>query len=402
LINLRDELVNFAPIDLENILKINPNISEEYKTSVNLYNSALENLKYNSEDIAIIELKKAVALNPDFNEAVTLLGLCFLYMKAYEKAEEMFKRVVKAENNGAKAFDYLNRMKSDSIEQTEDKDNQQKGKGKKASKRSKSVSKIASSKSADKTSKDASYSVPQNVSYGMPEVQLRGKVKVNRKDAIIRFVTGIITGLIIAFIIGVPGILGTKSEGNSQDSANADMIVSLNEKIQDYENKNNILNQELDKLRKELENAQKDAEYYKSSVKLVEAEEFLKNNMYEEAADILVSVKNIEFTSEEKAKYDELVSKTMQVAADRVYSQAYNFFQSGNYQQALEKYKKIPEYMENYSKMDIVLYYIGKSYLELKDNENARIAFQEVIERFPNSEYARYSENRLSGLTASQ
>ena len=58
--------------------------------------------------------------------------------------------------------------------------------------------------------------------------------------------------------------------------------------------------------------------------------------------------------------------------------------------------------MENYSKMDIVLYYIGKSYLELKDNENARIAFQEVIERFPNSEYARYSENRLSGLTASQ
>ncbi len=56
--------------------------------------------------------------------------------------------------------------------------------------------------------------------------------------------------------------------------------------------------------------------------------------------------------------------------------------------------------MENYSKMDIVLYYIGKTYLELKDNENAKLAFQEVIEKFPNSEYARYSEHRLNGLTA--
>ena len=77
MINLRDELKNFAPVDLESILKINPDISEDYKTSVDLYNSALENLRFNSEDIAIIELKKAVALNPEFNEAVMLLGVCF-------------------------------------------------------------------------------------------------------------------------------------------------------------------------------------------------------------------------------------------------------------------------------------------------------------------------------------
>ena len=32
--------------------------------------------------------------------------------------------------------------------------------------------------------------------------------------------------------------------------------------------------------------------------------------------------------------------------------------------------------------MDIVLYYIGKTYLALNDNENAKLAFQEVIENF--------------------
>ncbi|HHV97392.1 MAG TPA: tetratricopeptide repeat protein [Clostridiaceae bacterium] len=401
MINLRDELVNFAPIDLENIVKINPEISEEYKTSVNLYNSALENLKYNSEDIAIIELKKAVALNPDFCEAVTLLGLCFLYMKAYEKAEEMFKRVIKAESNGARAFDYLNRMKNDVTEQQDDKDKLQKGKRKKTTKSQKSNSKNSASKFSEKNPKEMSSSISRNASYGIPEVPLRGRMKANNKDSLIRFVTGIIIGLIIAFIIGVPGILGLNNkDDDSKDDASAEIIAALNEKIQDYENKNSMLNQEIDKLKKDLENAQKNAEYSKALIKLFEAEELLKNNMYEEAADILVSVRDVEFIDEDKGKYDELVNRTMQVAADRAYVQGYNLFQSGNYQQALEKFKKVPEYMENYSKMDIVLYYIGKTYLELKDNENAKLAFQEVIEKFPNSEYARYSEHRLNGLTA--
>ncbi|NMB96983.1 MAG: tetratricopeptide repeat protein [Clostridiaceae bacterium] len=400
MINLRDELKNFAPVDLESILKINPDISEDYKTSVDLYNSALENLRFNSEDIAIIELKKAVALNPEFNEAVMLLGVCFCYMKAYEKAEEMFKRVVKAESNGVKAFNYLNRIRNNHTEQSKSGDEDQESKERKSTKHSKSISKTSASRSAKRTSKDASYAISQNVSYSMPEVSLRANAKASRKDTIIRYITGVITGLIIAFIVGVPSIFGTKRENKPQEDANTDMIVTLNEKIEDYENRNNMLSQEINNLKKDLENAQKDAEYYKSAVKLTEAEELLKNNMYEEAADVLVAVKNIEFISEEKEKYDELVNKTMQVATDRVYSQAYNFFQSGNYQQALEKYLKIPDYMENYSKMDIVLYYIGKTYLALNDNENAKLAFQEVIERFPESEYAKYSENRLGGINA--
>ena len=77
MIDLRKELMNFTPINLESIEKNNPGISEEVKKSVLLYNNALDNLKMDSEDIAVIELKKAISLNPEFYEAINLLGLCY-------------------------------------------------------------------------------------------------------------------------------------------------------------------------------------------------------------------------------------------------------------------------------------------------------------------------------------
>ena len=82
-------------------------IPEDIKNSILLYNNALENLKMDSEDIAMIELKKAISLNPDFYEAINLLGVCYYYLKDYDKAEEIFEKVARAESNGVRAFNYL-------------------------------------------------------------------------------------------------------------------------------------------------------------------------------------------------------------------------------------------------------------------------------------------------------
>jgi hypothetical protein len=56
----------------------------------------------------MIELKKVVSSNPNFYEAVYLLGLCYAYTNQLEKAEELFTSIVKRENNAIKAADYLN------------------------------------------------------------------------------------------------------------------------------------------------------------------------------------------------------------------------------------------------------------------------------------------------------
>ena len=42
---------------------------------------------------------------------------------------------------------------------------------------------------------------------------------------------------------------------------------------------------------------------------------------------------------------------------------------------------------------------MGKCYLELNDNEKAKEMFLKTIEKYPDSEYAKYSQSRLNSIT---
>ena len=76
LLNIRDELQFYPQINLTDLENNGTQIPDNIRNSVILYNKALENLRMGSEDIAIIELKKAISMNSTFYEAMNLLGLC--------------------------------------------------------------------------------------------------------------------------------------------------------------------------------------------------------------------------------------------------------------------------------------------------------------------------------------
>ena len=65
MINLKQELEGYAPINFKDVEKGAGDIPDNVKNSIVLYNKALESLKSGSEDIAIIELKKAISMHPD-------------------------------------------------------------------------------------------------------------------------------------------------------------------------------------------------------------------------------------------------------------------------------------------------------------------------------------------------
>ena len=77
MIRLKDELINFPPIDLNALAGKNKRFPEHVCTAVALYNKAIERIKFNSSDIAIIELKKAIKVFPEFYDAILLLSLCY-------------------------------------------------------------------------------------------------------------------------------------------------------------------------------------------------------------------------------------------------------------------------------------------------------------------------------------
>jgi len=93
MIDFKNELQNYPMIDLDKLSQANPNIPDNIKNSIVLYNKALEDFRAKSEDIAIIELKKAISLNPDFHEAMNLLGIFYMYIGENDKAAEVFQKL---------------------------------------------------------------------------------------------------------------------------------------------------------------------------------------------------------------------------------------------------------------------------------------------------------------------
>jgi len=91
---------------------------EALNDAVIKYNQALTYIKQKSDDLAIIQLKRAVELNPRFVDALNLLALCHLIQNDREKAAAAAERVLAVDIQNTVALNYLsilvpNRAKQD-------------------------------------------------------------------------------------------------------------------------------------------------------------------------------------------------------------------------------------------------------------------------------------------------
>jgi TolA-binding protein len=69
----------------------------------------------------------------------------------------------------------------------------------------------------------------------------------------------------------------------------------------------------------------------------------------------------------------------------------------GNYQQAIQEFSTVLRYSSSY-KLDDALIMSGVCYLKLGDSATARQQFQELVSRYPESEYAPTAMRYLGKL----
>jgi len=84
---------NIASKYLTTIQK-NSRHKEKLNNAITMYNNALGQLKQKSDDLAIIQLKKAIETNPNFLDAINLLALCYLIQKDSARATQMAERAL--------------------------------------------------------------------------------------------------------------------------------------------------------------------------------------------------------------------------------------------------------------------------------------------------------------------
>lgn len=374
--DIKAELNYFKAIDLEELVKGGEQIPDNIRNSIFLYNKAIESLRSGSEDIAIIELKKAVAMNPQFNEALNLLGVCYSYTGENEKAVEVFKRVLKSESNSVYAVKFMQRAGLGDVLPTEQKprlrtDTQQDQKSAEPLKRIRD-------RKPDKKDKI---------------VILKNK---NTISMAIAAGAGLAAGLLISLLISAavpdpePVQLPPKQEEND---------AAVNEAKDEFDKQYSELKSKYESLQNDWENAVKQADYYKASLRLYEVEDMADKREYQDAADMLLLMKTVEFRDAEKEKYDALYNKIMPQAAKSAYETGYKQYNARQYEDALKSFEKVKLYDPQYSKMDAAMYYTGRCYQIMKETRSAIAVYQELADNYPASWYTRNAQVRLNELT---
>ena len=382
MMDIKAELNNFRAIDLDEIVRGGEVIPDNVRNSVYLYNKAIEDLRNNSEDMAAIKLKKAVALNPHFNEALNLLGVCYTFIVEKEKAAEAFSKVIRSESNSVYALSFMQRNKLTDVVPAEE------GSGNPV---------LNLQQQPGEPLKRIRKKKEKHLKPAKPEKPLFDPNR-NRRIArnIARFAVGFLSGLLVgAFIY----FMLPKPEPVQLPPVEEEIEAAVNEAKRIFDQQYAALEAKYETAQKEKEDAVKEADYYKAALRLYEIESLVGSKEYESAADMLMLMKTIEFRDAEKDKFDSLYEKVMPLAAKTAYDRGYREYNSKKYEDALKSFEKVRIYDPGYSKMDAALYYMGRCYQLLKDSRNAIALYQEIVDNYPSSWYVKNAKQRINELT---
>jgi len=81
---------------------------EKLNDAIVMYNQALSHIKQKSDDLAIIQLKKAIENNPRFVDALNLLALCYLIQNDKERAMGAVERALSVDAQNPVSLGYFN------------------------------------------------------------------------------------------------------------------------------------------------------------------------------------------------------------------------------------------------------------------------------------------------------
>ena len=113
--NIADEYINF--------LQSNPSRLETINQTIKKYNQALNYCYQNSQDLAIVQLKKVLSINENLISGYQLLALLYMEIGDYDKAMRTLLRALRVDRNDTTTQRYLKEINNLITQQAENGDN---------------------------------------------------------------------------------------------------------------------------------------------------------------------------------------------------------------------------------------------------------------------------------------
>ena len=361
------------------ILHANPAKLDNLNLAIRKYNGAVDAVAHDGDDLALMQLKKAVSLNPHFIRAWQMLALIYMRAGRMDKARECLKKTLAIDATNTVSMGYLRairemyrenrRMKISETEETsEDEEN-----GESVSLRSKGFASFL-------------------------EEQDRIDYKV-----LLSILVGLFLGIMATYVLVVPGVkTGMKQEFKETQTEYAEQmsqylsdIDSLERETQSLRNKIELQETEIDAKEAELLNLRDKA----GGINVFNMAAYylrLRRKGSATKDELFILQKRIKAVSEEELKnasakeiYDRVLADypdalTVTMTSSELYEKGRALYDAENYSSALEyfiySYEKSADNEKN-------MYFLGRAYQLTGDKASALRTYTEYQERFPEGEY---------------
>ncbi len=335
------------------------------KDSVRIYNQGLTYLCQKSDDMAIIQLKKAIDINPAFIDAMNLLAATYIYQKENLKALQILDKVLAIDILNPKAQNYRGQI-IHTIPNRRSETSEQK------------VTKQKNIRFVDDSKKMSGFG---------------GSAMFN----VLYILIGAVISFLIFFVLIIPGM--TKS--------NAGIINDLTVKNETLETTLNQLKESNEKTILELQTASKELESQKKSLEekvniqnkrevLNEAQNLINNAQYEEAANVLYNLDPTGLPVDLSDTRSQLVAETFPRACNSLYNRAASRYRSRDYDSAEALFLDCIKYADIDSNFaGDSYYYLAEIYYIKEDKEKSKQLFEKVVAEYPASNFYWVATNRL-------
>ncbi|MBO5167215.1 MAG: tetratricopeptide repeat protein [Lachnospiraceae bacterium] len=364
--NIADDYIDMIQNNAARLDTINQTIKK--------YNQALVYCKQDSKDLAVIQLKKVLSLNPRFIRAHQLLALLYIDIEQWEKAKRELEKCRRIDANNTQTLRYLKE-----VESMLNPDEPVKG------------GKRKNEESVRYQSDNEIIIQPLNVK----------EPKNNGLSTLFNVAIGLVLGIAAMFFLVLPSAVSSEREKAQAEVREIGSQLDVKTATID------TMQQEIDSLTADKKKLEDELAAYVGPDGTIEtidsllqaAAEYLQTGDAMATAEYLNTIAaevNMEETSDGfKQLYDSLLAKIGPELSVTYYTSGNEAYQDGDYETAIADLVKAVNYDATNGD---ALFTLGNAYRRSERNAEAVAVYEKVLELFPGTERARRAQHYIDEI----
>jgi len=360
----RDNIANYYIKKIQET----PGELEEINQAVKRYNQSLQFAAMNGEDLAIIQLKKAVAAHPTYVKAYQLLGFLYLHTEQYANARQVLRAAYKLDATDELTLWYMHELNQVRRE------------------RAANIGKGDSGEQQTVTYNIGNETIIQPVSTAFKErTGLQAMVNIG---------IGVAVGVLVMWFLIMPAMDSAKQKKVNKQT------VAFSEQIETQDSQISALKKELESYRstsEATESAQQTAASTQASYETlmdVSAHYQAQDMSNADMAEGLLGVNVASLGERGKERYDEMAEYLFPSVSAELYAMSQQNYEVANYQMAITNLEKVMQMDEGYNDGAAKLL-LAQSYEGNGEQDKANIHYQKIIEDYPDTDAAEAAREAL-------